>query len=190
MHFSSQFVNILNVRKPKTAMSQQQRPAIGVMIVPFTWGSELAKEVRMVEQRMKEISGWHYKVAERAGDSLVDLLHKADPWAGQDCLRPQCMLCKTKMKTGKQLKQDCSKRNIIYETWCMNCYQEDKKKIEEEYGGGDPKVLKRKLEAIKLHKYVVESSRSVYERAWEHVNSKDKLHTDSSTSWTSTGTAS
>ena len=51
--------------------------------------------------------------------------------------------------------------------------------IEEEYGGGDPKVLKKKLEAIKLHKYVGESSRSVYERAWEHVNSKDKLHTDS-----------
>ena len=30
---------------------------------------------------------------------LVDILHKADPWAGQDCLRPQCMLCKTKIKT-------------------------------------------------------------------------------------------
>ena len=95
-------------------MSQQQRPAIGVMFVPFTWGSELAKDVRMVEQRMKEISGWHYKVVERAGDSLVDLLHKADPWAGQDCLRQQCMLCKTKLKTGKQLNQDCTKRNIIY----------------------------------------------------------------------------
>ena len=109
---------------------------------------------------MKEISGWQYKVVERAGDSLVDLLHKADPWAGQDCLRQQCMLCKTKLKTGKQLNQDCTKRNIIYETWCINCYEEDKKLIEEEYGEGDPKVLKKKLEAIKLHKYVGESSRS------------------------------
>ena len=40
-------------------------------------------------------------------------------------------------------------------------------------------MMKRKLEPIKLHKYVGESSSSVYERAWEHVNRKDKLHTDS-----------
>ena len=34
-------------------------------------------------------------------------------------------------------------------------------------------------ETQKLHKYLGESSRSMYERAWEHMNSRDKLHTDS-----------
>ena len=71
----------------------------------------------------------------------VEILHKADPWAGQDCLRPHCMLCKTKIKTCKQMNQDCTKRNIIYEIWCMKCYQEDKNKIDEEYRVGDPEEL-------------------------------------------------
>ena len=164
--------------KIKTEENVNQRPAIGVIFVPFTWGSELAKDVREVEAMMKAISGWHFKVVERSGDSLVDILHKADPWAGQDCLRNSCMLCKTKAKTGKLLTQDCTKRNVIYETWCMSCYEEDKAKIEEEFGE-DVKVMKKRIEEIKLHKYVGESSRSVFERAWEHENSRNKLHTDS-----------
>ena len=58
--------------------------------------------------------------------------------------------------------------------------EEDKKKLEEEYKDvEDPRILKKNLEEIKLYKYVGESSRSVYERAWEHKNSKEKLHTDS-----------
>ena len=148
-----------------------------------TWGSVLAKEIRAVESKMKKISGWHYKVVERSGDSLVNILHKADSWAGQDSLSTKCMLCRTKIKTGKHLTQDCTKRNIIYETWCIDCYDEDKRKIEEEYME-DPKTMKKKLEDIKLFKYAGESSRSVYERAWEHENSKEKLHSDS-LSWTS-----
>ena len=108
------------------------------------------------------------------------MLHKADPWAGQDCLRVKCMLCKTKIKTGKHLNQDCTKRNVIYETWCMECFEEDKKRIEEECSDEeDPKVLRKKLADIKLHKYIGKSSRSTFERAWEHENSRDKLHTDS-----------
>ena len=63
---------------------------------------------------------------------IVDVLHKEDPWQGRDCGRPQCILCETKLKTGKHLSQDCTKRCIIYETWCMSCEEEDKRKIEEE----------------------------------------------------------
>ena len=55
---------------------------------------------------------------------------------------------------------------------------EDKKRIEDEFGEEDPKVLKRKLEDIKLHN-IGESSRSTFERAWKHENRRDKLHTDS-----------
>ena len=32
---------------------------------------------------------------------------------------------------------------------------------------------------IKLFKYVGETARSVYERSWEHVNSRDQLQTSS-----------
>ena len=39
------------------------------------------------------------------------------------------------------MNQDCTKRNIIYETWFMKCYQEDKNKIDEEYRVGDPEEL-------------------------------------------------
>ena len=46
-----------NASKQKTVTSQAQRPAIGGMFVPFTWGLGLAKDVREVERRMREISG-------------------------------------------------------------------------------------------------------------------------------------
>ena len=43
----------INARKPKTSMSQQQIPAIGVLFVPFTWGS-----VATVHVMQKKIEDW------------------------------------------------------------------------------------------------------------------------------------
>ena len=68
-----------------TSKEEEDKSAISVMFVPFTEGAELAKRVRAYETAAKESSGWFLKVVERGGDSLVDLLHRSDPWAGEDC---------------------------------------------------------------------------------------------------------
>ena len=90
-------------------------------MVPCTSGAELAKRIRQYEMMAKEQSGWYLKVVERGGDTLTDLLHRSDPWSGEDCRRDACLACETKSRTNKNKNktQDCSKRNCIYETWCL-----------------------------------------------------------------------
>ena len=46
------------------------------------------------------MTGYRIKIVERGGKKLVDILHKANPWAGQDCQREGCLLCKTKIDEG------------------------------------------------------------------------------------------
>ena len=107
----------------------------------------------------------------------MDLLHKADPWQGKDCGRPQCILCETKQKTEKHMNQDCTKRCIIYETWCLSCEEKEVRRLEEDTE--DEKEQKEKIKNIKLHKCIGESSRSLYDRGIEHQNDRDGQKTDS-----------
>ena len=89
---------------------------ISVMFVPYTRGGELAKRLRTAEEELGRQTGIKIKVVEKTGTRLVDLLHKSDPWQGQDCQRPGCLICVTKAKTGRGLSQDCKKRNVVYKT--------------------------------------------------------------------------
>ena len=163
----------------KTAnMEEEDQSAIGVLFVPFTEGAELAKRVRKYETAAKESSGWFLKVVERGGDSLVDLLHRSDPWAGEDCARVGCKPCWTKIRTGKNKTQDCTKRNCIYETWCISCWEKDVTRVEE-MCKEDEEMKKVMMKKIKVHKYIGETSRSVYERTWEHTHSMEQLQTSS-----------
>ena len=66
----------------------------GVMFVPYTKHSELALRLRESEEKMEEMTGYRIKIVEKGGTKLVDILHKANPWAGEDYNRPGCLLCK------------------------------------------------------------------------------------------------
>ena len=61
-----------------------------VMFVPYTWDGILVKRLRSVEATMGPLTNWRIKFVERAGVKLVDMLHKADPWQGEDCSRDGC----------------------------------------------------------------------------------------------------
>ena len=150
---------------------------MSVMFVPYTKGGELAKRLRTAEEELQKQTGVKIKIVERSGRKLVDILHRADPWLGKDCGRPQCLLCETKMKTEKDMRQDCTKRCVIYETWCMTCEEKEVRRIEEETE--DEKERRKKIEEIKLFKYIGESSRSLYERGLEHLRDKEELKADS-----------
>ena len=92
-----------------TGAATENMSAIAVIMVPYTKGAELAKRIRNYEMVAKEQTGWYLKVVEKAGDSLIDLLHRSNPWSGQDCQRHLCLHCQTKTKTGKNITQDCTK---------------------------------------------------------------------------------
>ena len=153
---------------------QQQENVKAVMFVPYTVVSILAKQMRDAENTLQSMTGYRLKIVERAGTKLEDILTKADPWQGQDCEREKCLLCATKQKTGKQMTQDCTRRNIVYETWCTTCQERDMMECKEQ-ANGDMDKLKKLQEQVRLHKYVGETARSVFERGWEHVTDFENL---------------
>ena len=73
--------------------------------------------------------------------------------------------------------QPCTKRSCVYETWCITCQERDKEILEDQVD--DEEELKEKVKKIRLHKYIGETNRSVFERGWEHLNALAKLDTES-----------
>ena len=84
--------------------------------------------------------------------------------AGQDCGRLGCLLCETKSKSGKNLTQSCSKRNLTYQTWCQTCKDRDEEGKEAE----DDKQTR-------LYTYVGETAKSAHERGKEHIYDMENL---------------
>ena len=98
------------------------------------------------------------------------------------------MICETKVETGRGMKQSCSSRNIIYETWCSNCEEREEKKREaeeeEEWDNVDKKEVgeetgSREKKRIRLFKYIGETGRSGFERNREHIRDREKWKTSS-----------
>ena len=100
-----------------------------VLYVPQTAGSKLAKALREKEAILEGLTGYRLKIVERSGTPLERQLHKSNHWSGQDCEREKCLLCETKSKSEKKSTQSCSKRNLIYQTWCNDCKVKDEKEI-------------------------------------------------------------
>ena len=145
-----------------------------VMFVPYTTDGKLAKMLRKNEEKLVELTGTKLKIVERTGTKLVDILTSSNPWQGQDCTRKNCLLCHTKTRTDKLTSQDCSKRNIVYEITCTTCEQKELEEIEN--SELDDKIKLDKKNNLQLYKYIGESSRSSYERGWEHINDLTTLN--------------
>ena len=126
---------------------------------------------------MEKATGYRLKVVEEGGEKVVDILHSSNPWRGEDCGRERCLLCATKQMTGQGLGQDCTKRSLVYETWCNTCKVEEEEAIDLEDIEEEEKAAKKRN--IKVHKYIGETARSSYERGAEHQAALEKLDEDS-----------
>ena len=140
--------------KPKSSVDNSI-PTRTVLFVENTRGGELAKRLREVEKRTQRMTGFKTKIVEGVGSKLKNLLSNSNPWKGSHCGRV-CIPCG---QPGEK-KQDCRKRNIIYESRCIECNPE------KESNQKDGKELEdsRAFPSI----YVGESGRSLHERAKEH----------------------
>ena len=168
----------LNSKIDKNQQNKEQESIVkAVMFVPYTPGSHLAKKLRENEEHLVKITGSKVKIVERTGIQLQDLLTRSNPWKGSDCLRTNCMLCFTKNRTEKNKTQDCHQRNVVYETRCLTCQEQELDKIQKQ----DITEQDKKSESakIKLFKYIGETSRSTYERGWEHLNDFTQLKSSS-----------
>ena len=83
----------------------------------------------------------------------------------------------TKSISEEHKKKDCTKRNILYEIRCLTCEKEMKEKIETE--SVDQEEKNEKIRNMKNPVYVGESSRSAYERGFEHLNNYTSLNSKS-----------
>ena len=165
------------VGRVKKDTGREDARTVSVMFVPYTPEGELLRRLKEAEEEVANQTGIKIKMVEKAGTKLSDILHKSDPWQGKDCGRDLCLLCKTKAATEKNEKQDCTQRNIVYETWCLLCERRESEKIEEE--GLEEKEKKEKLKKIRLYKYIGESARSSYERGLEHQRDFSEMKLDS-----------
>ena len=118
------------------------------LFVPPTKDGKLATKLREEEEILGKVMGWKYKVVERGGRQLKELLTKSDMFSTEKCGRPSCMACRD---AGKPL--NCRRRGLVYETSCLECLDSN--------GGARAR-------------YVGETARSLSERYSEHVEDGEK----------------
>jgi hypothetical protein len=94
---------------PKTKTGKEDIRTTSVLFVEQTRKGELAANLRQVEQRLQELTGFHIKVVERGGSKLSHLLANTNPWAGGNCGRQGCVTC----EQGGDRLPPCTKRSII-----------------------------------------------------------------------------
>jgi hypothetical protein len=139
-------------RKLGTSASQMEPETIAVVFVEHTVNGELAKRLQKAEDEMARMTGFRIRVTEMAGSQLRRILPNTNPWQGQDCLRQGCVPC----GQGGERLEDCRRRNILYESSCMECNEKE--------------TLYKKGAKLSdcVGVYVGESGRSLHERAGEH----------------------
>ena len=72
------------------------------------------------------------KVMEQAGERIQDVLHKSNPWEGMHCGKKGRLPCSSFSKDEKLRYKDCTKRSVVYKTWCQTCRQKYEKENEKE----------------------------------------------------------
>ena len=164
-----------NYKKPKNNTNYNIK---SVMFVPHTTNSGLAKVLREKEETIENVTGDRIKIVERSGRRLEDILSSKDPWKGQDCGRPNCFICSTKSITGKDRNKDCTKKNVLYEIKCLTCEKKEHTRIDQLEHLDETTKDEMKKQA-NTAKYIGETSRSGYDRGYEHL---DKLASLSSSS--------
>ena len=130
---------------------KEDKAPIAVLFVPKTPGGELAKRLKTVENDLEKMTGERVKIVERAGIMIKRILHKSNPWAGGNCGREGCLVCRFEKGGG-----DCKKRNVTYRTECLKCN-----------------------ESGKTQQYFGESARTGFERGLEHERDFHNMKEDS-----------
>ena len=128
-----------------------------VIIVPNTHQSELLDKLIQKEAQLSRLTGYSIKLVEGNGIPLSRLMPAPIPnrcWKGESC--PVC-------PGTKHVK--CSVRNVLYTGECLECVNGNGKDIE---------TVKTCTDMI----YVGETSRSLGERALEHIEGGQRLDTN------------
>ena len=148
-----------NHTTPKNDKNTQRQPST-VLFVEYSKGASLQTKVREVVDRLAPLVGFTMRVTERGGTPLGSLLSNKNLWTGKECGRNDCRPC----DQSDEKKEDCVRRNILYESQCVQC-EADMAKVE-----SSPEL---RIGGSRASLYVGESSRSLYERTCEHFQAAE-----------------
>jgi hypothetical protein len=154
------------VMKPfqKAGRKQKNKSATTVIFVPSTKGSVLLKSLKDDEDRMAEITGFKVRYQEAGGSALTNSFNK-NLGQGQHCGRSGCPPC----DGSEEKRGNCRAKNIVYESKCVLCnpvsIQQEGTDDNQPSGRNTTTIATSPREGI----YIGESSRSLHERAVEHV---------------------
>ena len=147
------------------ARNKLKKAATTVVFVPSTRGSTLIKSLRDEEDKMAEITGFRIKYQEAGGSVLYNAFDK-NLGKGLHCGRPACPPCDNPGK-----REDCKSKNLVYESRCFICNPEPS---QERYGSADAQPagtsgISGCSDIPREGIYIGETSRSLHERALEHI---------------------
>ena len=139
--------------KKKSGKGQDKQPT-AVMFVPRTPGGELVNKLREAEEQLCSVTGGRkIKLVEKSGNMIKRSLNTTNKTKVEHCCRENCLPCTQAEEGGGG---QCKKRNITYQTNCLDCMAKGKKVT-----------------------YYGESARSAYERGLEHMSDFKKQEEDS-----------
>ena len=156
----------------KAKIMGKQMKTTSVMFVESTPHGMLCSNLQKGEDRMAEVVNRRVKMVEMGGTQLGQLFSNTDPWSGAACEREDCYTCH---QGGQDRKEDCFKRNILYESRCEICLKEQERSEEEDkearvmQGAAEKRKARGGTDFTEKGVYVGESSRSLYERTKEHL---------------------
>ena len=123
------------------------------MMIPNTQDAELLNGLILKEAQLSKVTGYMVKLVEGNGVPLNRAL--PPPLPRESCHRMEkCLICNMTSE-GEKVASRCDIRNIVYVAECRSCWAKTRSEESNNY--------RRQI-------YVGESSRSLHERASEHID--------------------
>ena len=174
------------IEKNKEAKEEQHETYQSVMFIDHTAHSELAQRIREKLKQLDGVTQIKFKIVEKTGDKVVDLLHKSNPWSSEDCQREDCLVCSSS-EEGR--KGNCKTRCITYEIYCLSCHEKEGEaeevivsEIPDAPNDGNKRKrvdrIRKKEKEREDYKviYIGETKKSAYERGREHLEDLSNLN--------------
>ena len=98
-----------NVKRSNNKVIQ---PIESVLFIPYTPQSKLKQALTAIEGQINgKRRTTRFRIVERAGPTIFDLIGNRSPWKREECFRPNCI--PRSHKPGS-----CRKQNLVYNITC------------------------------------------------------------------------
>ena len=124
-----------NQKKRKHRWYEKDGEFDSIIFVQPTVGGEMKRKVENIAKRLK----LNFKVVEKSGQSVKDILQRSDPFGRKLCGRNGCSLC------GRAIDVDCREAGVVYDIKCRAC-QTNINVSKKEYRGQTGRIVGARID--------------------------------------------